>query len=26
MGTDVAPRKEYIVNSAALLDRSRIDA
>ena len=25
MGTDVAPRKEYIVNSAALLDRSRID-
>jgi DNA gyrase subunit B len=26
MGSDVAPRKEYIVNSAALLDRSRIDA
>ncbi|HEV3171634.1 MAG TPA: DNA topoisomerase IV subunit B [Actinocrinis sp.] len=26
MGTDVAPRREYIVNSAALLDRSRIDA
>ncbi len=25
MGTDVAPRREYIVNSAALLDRSRID-
>jgi len=25
MGSDVAPRKEYIVNSAALLDRSRID-
>ncbi len=26
MGTDVAPRREYIVNNAALLDRSRIDA
>ncbi len=26
MGSDVAPRREYIVNSAALLDRSRIDA
>jgi len=26
MGNDVAPRKEFIVNSAALLDRSRIDA
>jgi DNA gyrase subunit B len=25
MGTDVAPRREYIVNAAALLDRSRID-
>jgi len=25
MGNDVAPRREYIVNSAALLDRSRID-
>jgi DNA gyrase subunit B len=26
MGTDVAPRRDYIINSAALLDRSRIDA
>ncbi|MEZ0069194.1 DNA gyrase subunit B [Streptacidiphilus sp. MAP12-20] len=26
MGNDVAPRKEFIVDSAALLDRSRIDA
>ncbi len=26
MGNDVAPRREYIVNAAALLDRSRIDA
>jgi DNA gyrase subunit B len=26
MGSDVAPRREYIVNSAALLDRSAIDA
>ena len=26
MGSDVAPRKEYIVNSAGLLDRSKIDA
>jgi DNA gyrase subunit B len=26
MGSDVAPRKEYIVNSASLLDRSKIDA
>ena len=26
MGNDVAPRKEFIVNSAATLDRSRIDA
>jgi DNA gyrase subunit B len=25
MGNDVAPRKEFIVNSAATLDRSRID-
>jgi DNA gyrase subunit B len=25
MGTEVAPRREYIINSAALLDRSRID-
>jgi DNA gyrase subunit B len=25
MGSDVAPRKEYIVNSAGLLDRSKID-
>jgi DNA gyrase subunit B len=25
MGNDVAPRREYIINSAALLDRSRID-
>ncbi|MEY9844804.1 DNA gyrase subunit B [Streptacidiphilus sp. BW17] len=25
MGNDVAPRKEFIVDSAALLDRSRID-
>jgi len=25
MGSDVAPRKEFIVDSAALLDRSRID-
>jgi DNA gyrase subunit B len=25
MGTDVAPRREYIVSSAATLDRSRID-
>jgi len=25
MGTDVAPRREYIVNAAALLDRSKID-
>jgi DNA gyrase subunit B len=26
MGNEVAPRKEFIVDSAALLDRSRIDA
>jgi DNA gyrase subunit B len=26
MGNDVAPRKEFIVDSAATLDRSRIDA
>ena len=26
MGNDVAPRKEFIVDSAALLDRARIDA
>jgi DNA gyrase subunit B len=26
MGSDVAPRKEFIVNSAGSLDRSRIDA
>jgi DNA gyrase subunit B len=26
MGNDVAPRKQFIVDSAALLDRSRIDA
>ena len=26
MGNDVAPRKEFIVDSAALMDRSRIDA
>ncbi|WP_153452574.1 DNA gyrase/topoisomerase IV subunit B [Streptomyces smaragdinus] len=26
MGNDVAPRKEFITNSAATLDRSRIDA
>jgi DNA gyrase subunit B len=26
MGSDVAPRREFIVNSAALLDQSRIDA
>jgi DNA gyrase subunit B len=26
MGSDVAPRKEFIVNSAGTLDRSRIDA
>jgi DNA gyrase subunit B len=26
MGTDVGPRKEFIVDSAAMLDRSRIDA
>jgi DNA gyrase subunit B len=26
MGNDVAPRKEFIVNSAGALDRSRIDA
>jgi DNA gyrase subunit B len=26
MGNDVAPRKEFIVDSAALLDRTRIDA
>ena len=26
MGSDVAPRKEFIVSSAAVLDRSRIDA
>jgi DNA gyrase subunit B len=26
MGTDVAPRKEFLVDSAASLDRSRIDA
>jgi DNA gyrase subunit B len=26
MGNDVAPRKEFIVDSAAVLDRSRIDA
>jgi DNA gyrase subunit B len=26
MGTDVAPRKEFIVDGAAGLDRSRIDA
>jgi DNA gyrase subunit B len=25
MGNDVAPRKQFIVDSAALLDRSRID-
>ena len=25
MGNDVAPRKEFIVDSAALLDRARID-
>ena len=25
MGNDVAPRKEFIVDSAAVLDRSRID-
>jgi DNA gyrase subunit B len=26
MGSDVAPRRDYIVNSAALMDRSKIDA
>jgi DNA gyrase subunit B len=26
MGNEVAPRKEFISNSAATLDRSRIDA
>jgi DNA gyrase subunit B len=26
MGNDVAPRKDFIVSSAATLDRSRIDA
>jgi DNA gyrase subunit B len=26
MGSDVAPRRDYIVNSAATLDRSKIDA
>ena len=26
MGTDVAPRKEFIISSAASLDRERIDA
>ena len=26
MGTDVAPRKEFIVSGAQLLDRARIDA
>ena len=26
MGNDVAPRREFIINSAAVLDRSRIDA
>jgi DNA gyrase subunit B len=25
MGSDVAPRRDYIINSAALLDRSAID-
>jgi DNA gyrase subunit B len=26
MGSDVAPRKEFLVDSAAHLDRNRIDA
>ena len=26
MGNDVAPRKEFIVDGAATLDRTRIDA
>jgi DNA gyrase subunit B len=26
MGNDVAPRKEFIVDGASLLDRDRIDA
>ena len=26
MGSDVAPRKEFIVDGAATLDRTRIDA
>ena len=26
MGTDVAPRKDFIIDSAAALDRARIDA
>jgi DNA gyrase subunit B len=26
MGSDVAPRKEFIVEGAATLDRTRIDA
>jgi DNA gyrase subunit B len=26
MGNDVAPRKQFLSNSAATLDRSRIDA